>query len=547
MDAGRSNREFESQDFEEFLTEREANKFDQRNNNFRETSFSTLQLERIAKIIKHLSSPNQFSQDHPYTLEEFKKDIEGIDGVLYCLLGSAVESNIKSILSALLTNPSDQNLEIFFYLVNRYPDIEFHKAIDIRNASAFDPQIYLPGAIAESVLHATGEKIDVEKLKSNASRMLEYIDKHTSIGSKNKLGLANIAMLWDDVMLFERLVGNPNIYLRLNGARNGSILECGFLNNQRGSMVAVLLTNEGFNEKELGALNDKILIQMLGVLDPSSLSHIVVVMAQNFPSFAVAAQKALAFDFTAIASVPEVFGDKNKALKDAVDNYKLIFQCCRGMQLDFLNFFNERNIVGLWQNLMNLPIALSEYGVSPYSSTRAMVSVIEMMFLYQPQLIDTLPLSNGMLSANQRDAMFFSMLVKEDNMKFLDGICNANTAQYVQNFLQKSPEECKQILKNAGVSNNAQFMELCIKISVISGIMIPKELDSLDFEKKAGWFSSAPKVEKPVYLGDLLQSEKHVEYFMGGIANAAKLKEEQQGAKFADRVNKSLEHPRSRS
>ncbi|MFN8912075.1 MAG: hypothetical protein ACK5V4_04825 [Alphaproteobacteria bacterium] len=541
MHVGNGERSFENEEFLAFLDERDAHFFDQRNQQFRDDNFSTLQLEKISKIIKHLSSPNQFSKDHLYTLQDFKKDIEDIgEAALYCLLGSAGENSINSIISALLQNPSNENLSIFFYLVETYPELEFHRVIDIRH-TAFDPQTYLPDAVAQSITPTINQKIDVKEVKQNASKMLNYIDQNASVDDKNKLGLVNLAMLWDDQDLFATLVNDPNIYLKLRGARNSNVLNGVFLNKNRAEIIKTILINEGFNEKELGELNDKILIQILGTLDPAFVPGIIDAMANNFPSFSNAALKALAFDFTAIASLPEAPGNLTVALKKIVRNYQDILSCCKGAQLEFRKFFTERNVIALTQQLLNLPTALEAFGIDVNLSKSAMLSVLELMFLYQPQLIDALPLSNGLLSSHQRDAMFFGMLMKEGDMEFLDNICNAHVTEYVQDFLQKTPEECKKILRNAGVSNNRQFTELCVKIMVVGGVTTSKEFNSLDFEVKRGWLTRAPKVEKPVSIAHLLQSENHIDYFIGGIARSIGVEDEkvQQSTKFVDIVRES--------
>ncbi len=199
------------------------------------------------------------------------------------------ENDYKSLLKSCLLNPTDQNFEIFKYLIKEGKA----NIIDTLNAvsTELDPQ--------------KGEIPDPAKTK----KFLEFIDEHTpTMDEKNKCQLFNLALFFNQQKLFEDLLNNPAIEINQYGERQKLPFEGIFMSSKRPEIMKAFLTSDRFNERETGGIDiedPRIIGQALKYTDPESFS-LFIDKLKGYSNFALAAQTALTSMMIATDKNPEI-------------------------------------------------------------------------------------------------------------------------------------------------------------------------------------------------------------------------------------------------
>ncbi|MDF3048267.1 MAG: hypothetical protein K0R73_1385 [Candidatus Midichloriaceae bacterium] len=199
----------------------------------------------------------------PVNLEQFKialKDLEaiGFDPKLVV----TVEENYSSLLKSCLLNPTEENFDIFLYLIDE-------KIVKI-----------------EEQLNARSLSFDTQQMPSNpeaAAKFLEYIDQNTTIEQKNTCQLFNLAIFFNHKVLFKQLLRNPEIDISSPGQRNTTPLTDIFMNHNRSEITKAFIESERFTEEETGPLREDLLLQLFAFSGDEIVR--LALQPNKFPSY----------------------------------------------------------------------------------------------------------------------------------------------------------------------------------------------------------------------------------------------------------------------
>lgn len=217
-------------------------------------------LNKLTAIIAR--KPNSAS------LEEFKD-------ALSTLMQAGFDPRQKqanSLLNTCLLNPTEQNFEIFKYLVEQNI-VKIEDQISASNA--FDCQ-NMPD--------------DQEGIK----KFLDYIDANTTDEQKNKCQLFNLSIYFNYQELFGRLLANDNIDINSLGGRGGrsSPINDIVLNGDRGELAKAFISSDRFEEAETGRLREDSIFQAIIEFDDETFD-LYLSKVQNYSNFNAAVQATL--------------------------------------------------------------------------------------------------------------------------------------------------------------------------------------------------------------------------------------------------------------
>jgi hypothetical protein len=173
-----------------------------------------------------------------------------------------VEENYASLLKSCLLNPTEENFEIFLYLIDE-------KIVKIENQ-----------------LNARSLNFDTQQMPVNAedaAKFLEYIDQNTSVAQKNVCQLFNLSIFFNHKVLFKQLLRNPEIYISSPGQRNTTPLTDIFMNHMRGEITKAFIESERFVEEQTGPLRDDLLLQLFA-FSGDEIVHLGL-QPNKFPSY----------------------------------------------------------------------------------------------------------------------------------------------------------------------------------------------------------------------------------------------------------------------
>jgi len=385
--------------FKEYLIARDAEIEDDsiiknRNNGLISESENQAMLDTIIKRLKSSDENRDYS---PLTYEDFIKEFNALPdpkiNALYYRNGTPQSVTVSSILGTLLQNPTDTNLEIFNALLAKYPQIEFHKAIDIRSAG-FDTQQYMQD----------------EYLRDNAQKMLSIINDKASQEDKNKLGLVNLAIFYDHLDLFKELVDKPETSLELTGQRHTQAFDSLFMHPKRAGLREYFLSHPTLLSR-IASFRGALLYQMTVSCSLEELKFIFAKIA-NHTSFKKSVEQVFSLDFTTILFALERESLTKDELDSVVAIHKRMIYDANGL-LDFTAKFASQ-YVDILDNYFNNTFGLAQIykrdSLSADEINEAIFSIIDLMLIYQPQLIDSDPVTQVYAHKKNIYGLFFKLV-----------------------------------------------------------------------------------------------------------------------------------------
>ncbi|MFN8912638.1 MAG: hypothetical protein ACK5V4_07705 [Alphaproteobacteria bacterium] len=400
-------------------------------------------------IITRLKSEDEHMDYTSLEYEEFIKEFNALPdpkiNALYYRNGTPQSVTVSSILGTLLQNPTDTNLQIFHYLLAQYPAIEFHKAIDIRSAG-FDTQRYMKD----------------ESLRDNAQKMLSTINEKASQEDKNKLGLVNLAIFYDHLELFKKLVDNPETSLELTGERRTPAFDSLFMHPERAGLREYFLSHPTLLSR-IASFRGDLLYQMTVSCSSEELKFIFAKIA-NHTSFQESVGQVFSLDFsTIIVALDGKFVSKDE-LDSVVAMYKFMLSDANVL-LDFSAKFASEYVDVLanhFNNTFGLAQIYKRDSLSAEAINEAIFSIIDLMLIYQPQLIDSDPVTQVYADKKDIYGLFFKLVLKEDDQEFLKKIFKDNTHidQYLDKFFDLDLKEQRLMLFNAGIDTPQKFSKV---------------------------------------------------------------------------------------
>lgn len=399
-------------------------------------------IDRIGLIGSHIKDKHL---EYDEFIEGFNKLPEPKINVLYYQKGDVSDKSIRSIMSSLLLNPTDTNLKILEYLVETYPDIEFHKAIDIRH-TFFDTQQY----------------IHDDSLRSNAQKMLNIINQKASEEDKNRLGLVNLAIFYDHFEMFKELVDNPNTSFEIKGQRQMRMFDSMFMHPKREEIRRYFFSNDKLMLK-VPSFRNNLLYQMTVSCSIEEL-NVIFRKLSNHKSFQEGIISIFSLDFSSIVNALENPGIKQGDLEKVVAMHKLLLSNATGL-LDFSTKFEEQ-----YKDVLSNALS-EEFGIGKLNQSEkftakeinnAIFSIMDLMLLYQPQLIKSDPITQVYAKHRDTSGLFFKLVLNENDKEFLNKIFknNQHVEEYLDQFFALNLSEQINTLLSAGLGSVEKFSQV---------------------------------------------------------------------------------------
>ncbi len=381
--------------------------------------------DKLTKLTKALAT-NVSLDDFKVALEELEK--EGLDPK-YVDIEDEDGYNFDSLLNSCLLNPTDENFEIFKYLIEE-------------------------GKVKiEDNIKAEDLRMDFQKAPPNTEKIkkfLNYIDTHTDIEQKNKCKLFNLSIFFNDVDLFKKLLNNKDIRIDSTGQRGDTPIRGIGMSSHRPEILKLFLENDRCVEKETGALVVGTLYQ-LAMFQSNEIIETAISKFKDYSNFDAVVNTDL------------------KAVMSTIDLYPII---PRQPEQEKQYAIIKENILTMYNTgRINTSEVMTskefiDYSLcaTPESENRSNINMI--IFLSNPGIIDIVT-TNIYSKANQD-------IPKDLNIRKLAYVLECvRDLKGIEGFFKIASTEHNNLFKTF---NNLSPKELC-SLAITLGIKSEKEID----------------------------------------------------------------------